>query len=131
VWQAPRRMVWAVSDRKMHSVSPPSSMALGPSNLMVSRALSEQYPTAGLNVYVAGDGADIYEDTFLKVAMSRGGVFNPTLILVGIRLGIDRVTPSYWPSLIASLQSSQSIGIAGLVFQLRPHLLSTTNRDNP
>lgn len=47
--------------------------------------------------------------------MSRGGKFTPTLILVGIRLGIDRVTPSYWPSLRASLQLPQSIGIAGSV----------------
>lgn len=99
-------------------------------NLMPSRALSEQYPAAGLNVYIAGDGADIYEDSFLKVAVDGGGAFIPTLILVGIRLGIDRVTPSYWPSLKASLQSPQSIGIAGSVFQPRPYRWSTTNRDN-
>lgn len=47
--------------------------------------------------------------------MSRDGAFTPTLILVGIRLGIDRVTPSYWSSLQASLQLPQSIGIAGSV----------------
>lgn len=47
--------------------------------------------------------------------MSRTGKFTPTLILVGIRLGIDRVTPSYWPSLRESLRLPQSVGIAGLV----------------
>lgn len=51
----------------------------------------------------------------MKVATSRNGAFTPTLILVGIRLGIDRVTPSYWSSLQASLQLPQSIGIAGSV----------------
>ena len=62
---------------------------------------------------MAGDGADIYQDSFLEVAVSSDGTFTPTLILVGIRLGIDRVTPSYWPSLRETLRLPQSIGIAG------------------
>jgi cysteine protease ATG4 len=82
---------------------------------MSRRALSGQYSSAGLHVYVAGDGADIYEDHFLQVATGRDGVFTPTLILIGIRLGIERVTPSYWPSLKESLKFPQSVGIAGLV----------------
>lgn len=60
-----------------------------------------------------GDGADVYEDSFFKLARADDGTFIPTLILVGIRLGIDRVTPAYWDALKASLQLPQSIGIAG------------------
>lgn len=41
------------------------------------------------------------------------GVFKPTLILVGIRLGIERVTPVYWEALKACVQMPQSVGIAG------------------
>lgn len=62
---------------------------------------------------MTGDGADVYEDSFLKVAIADNDLFTPTLILVGIRLGIDRVTPAYWETLKASLQLPQSIGIAG------------------
>ena len=60
-----------------------------------------------------GDGADVYEDSFFKLARAGDGTFKPTLILVGIRLGIDRVTPAYWGALKASLQLPQSVGIAG------------------
>ena len=60
-----------------------------------------------------GDGADVYEDSFFKLAKDGDGNFNPTLILVGIRLGIDRVTPAYWEALKATLQLPQSVGIAG------------------
>ena len=60
-----------------------------------------------------GDGADVYEDKFFKLAKARDGIFTPTLILVGIRLGIDRVTPAYWEALQTTLQLPQSVGIAG------------------
>lgn len=67
----------------------------------------------GMNVYMTGDGSDVYEDSFMEVARGEGQVFQPTLLLVGIRLGIDRVTPVYWDSLKSSLQLPQSVGIAG------------------
>ncbi|KAF2993239.1 Cysteine protease atg4 [Neopestalotiopsis sp. 37M] len=60
-----------------------------------------------------GDGPDVYEDNFMKIAMPDGKTFHPTVILVGTRLGIDKITPVYWEALIASLQMPQSIGIAG------------------
>jgi hypothetical protein len=41
------------------------------------------------------------------------GTFQPIMILVGTRLGIDRVNPVYWEALKASLQMPQSLGIAG------------------
>ncbi|TGJ80774.1 hypothetical protein E0Z10_g7996 [Xylaria hypoxylon] len=56
---------------------------------------------------------DVYEDNFMKIAKPDGATFHPTVILVGTRLGIDKITPVYWEALVASLQMSQSIGIAG------------------
>ncbi|EER37743.1 cysteine protease atg4 [Histoplasma capsulatum H143] len=83
------------------------------------RALSSECEHAGLNVYVTSDGSDVYEDRFRAIA-SAGGTgagtstdVHPTLILLGIRLGIDRVTPVYWEALKAVLKYPQSVGIAG------------------
>jgi len=67
----------------------------------------------GLRVYSTGDGPDVYEDEFMNIAKPQGGRFRPTLVLVGTRLGIDKITPVYWDALIASLQLPQSVGIAG------------------
>ncbi|TDZ28264.1 Cysteine protease ATG4 [Colletotrichum trifolii] len=66
-----------------------------------------------LRVYSTGDGPDVYEDDLLKIAKPEGSQFHPTLILVGTRLGIDKITPVYWEALIAALQMPQSVGIAG------------------
>ncbi|KAL9099414.1 MAG: hypothetical protein Q9163_005086 [Psora crenata] len=77
------------------------------------QALSHGYDKAGLNVYVNADGADVYEDRFSKLAKSSKGAFTPTVILLGTRLGIDRVTSAYWEALKASLELPQSLGIAG------------------
>lgn len=49
----------------------------------------------------------------MKVAKPDGQDFHPTLILIGTRLGIDKITPIYWDALIAALQMPQSVGIAG------------------
>lgn len=49
----------------------------------------------------------------MKVARDVSGAFQPTLILVGTRLGIDHITPIYWDALKKSLQLPQSVGIAG------------------
>ena len=81
--------------------------------MLSNRKLCEDYTTAGLKVYMNGDGSEVYEDAFHKVAITEDGVFHPTLVLVGIRLGIDRVTPVYWEALKAILQLKQSVGIAG------------------
>lgn len=74
--------------------------------------LSNNYEPAGLRVYITRDGGDVYEDAFRNVA-TVNGVFKPTLVLVGIRLGIERVTPVYWEALKACVQMPQSVGIAG------------------
>ncbi|MCJ1279543.1 Cysteine protease atg4 [Puttea exsequens] len=90
-----------------------STAALIYQTLTACRALSHEYDSTGLKVYINGDGADVYEDSFFKLAKDDSGAFQPTLILVGIRLGIDRVTPAYWEALKASVQLPQSVGIAG------------------
>lgn len=64
---------------------------------------------------MTGDGADVYMDSLFDLAKEDGLPFCPVLILVGIRLGIDTINPVYWNSLRASLQTPQSIGIAGSV----------------
>ncbi|KAF2835838.1 peptidase family C54 [Patellaria atrata CBS 101060] len=76
------------------------------------QALTNSYEPAGMKVYITGDGSDIYEDSFLSIAKP-SATFTPTLMLIGTRLGIDRITPVYWSSLAATLQMPQSIGIAG------------------
>lgn len=78
-----------------------------------NRALAHNSVPTELKVYINGDGADVYEDRFFSLAKAADGRFTPTLILVGIRLGIDRITPAYWEALKASLQIPQSVGIAG------------------
>lgn len=97
----------------MYPVSPRILRAC--SVLSEGRALSEEHAITGLRVYMTGDGSDVYEDTVFKIAKAENGTFGPTLVLVGIRLGIDRVTPVYWEALKASLRLPQSVGIAGSV----------------
>lgn len=105
-------MVWTFCDRKMYSVCE-FGRVQGPHADGFTRALSEQHLGTGLKVYMNGDGADVYEDTYRRMAMTDGNTCAPTLILVGIRLGIDRVTPAYWDSLKAAVRLPQSVGIAG------------------
>ncbi|KAK2816757.1 hypothetical protein FQN49_008014 [Arthroderma sp. PD_2] len=77
------------------------------------QALASSYSQAGLNVYITSDGSDIYERQFREIACSDGDRIRPTLILLGVRLGIDRVTPVYWESLKEVIRYPQSVGIAG------------------
>ena len=66
-----------------------------------------------LRVYVTNDTSEVYQDKFMSVARNNSGVFQPTLILLGTRLGINHITPVYWDGLKAALQFPQSVGIAG------------------
>ncbi|EAW22014.1 cysteine protease ATG4 [Aspergillus fischeri NRRL 181] len=59
------------------------------------------------------DTGDVHEDKFLDAANDERGSFRPTLILIGTRLGIDRITPVYWDAVKTTLQLPQSVGIAG------------------
>lgn len=76
---------------------------------------------SSLRVFSTGDLPDVYEDSFLAVAQPDGSTFTPTLILVGTRLGIDKINHVYQQALIAMLQMPQSIGIAGYVRFLAWH----------
>ncbi|MCJ1314283.1 Cysteine protease atg4 [Agyrium rufum] len=76
------------------------------------KALSQDTTPDELRIYLTGDGPDIYEDALFKLAKT-GAQFHPTLLLIGVRLGIDRVNPVYWNALRSSLELSQSVGIAG------------------
>jgi len=60
------------------------------------------------------EGGNVYEDTFRATAMA-GGVFQPTLLLIVTRLGVDSINPLYWEPFKSTLQMKQSIGIAGYV----------------
>lgn len=77
------------------------------------QALAARHEPSNLGVYITGDSLEVYEDNFMKAAKPDGVNFKPTLILIGTRLGLENVTPVYWEALKASLQMSQSIGIAG------------------
>ncbi|KAI4259210.1 MAG: hypothetical protein L6R42_004696 [Xanthoria sp. 1 TBL-2021] len=96
----------------LHLAASTPENGLGPLRPQDAYTLSQQ-SARDLKVYINGDGADVYEDRLLSLATSSEGKFSPTLVLVGIRLGIDRVTPAYWEALKASLQLPQSVGIAG------------------
>ncbi|KAJ5819663.1 Peptidase C54 [Penicillium riverlandense] len=75
--------------------------------------LSGECTDPKLRVYVTNDTSDVYEDKFTQVACDGAGHIQPTLILLGLRLGIDHVTPVYRDGLRATLQYPQSVGIAG------------------
>ncbi|KAI9708530.1 MAG: Cysteine protease atg4 [Bogoriella megaspora] len=92
------------------------------------KALTDQHEAAGLRVYSTGDSSDVYEDSFYAVAKAGDGTIHPTLILLGIRLGIDRVTPVYWEALKAALQMPQSVGIAGGRPSSSHYFLGTQNQ---
>ncbi|KAJ5520629.1 hypothetical protein N7463_001082 [Penicillium fimorum] len=77
------------------------------------RLLSTESETPQLRVYATNDTSDVYEDKFAHVAHDKSGQIQPTLILIGTRLGIDNVTPAYWDGLRAALTYPQSVGIAG------------------
>lgn len=79
------------------------------------KELSTECAAVGLRVYVTPSTSDVYEDRFRSIA-ARGPedpTVVPTLILLGIRLGPDRITPVYYEALKATLTYPQSIGIAG------------------
>jgi len=104
-------MVWTISDSPLHPVRglrTPTKCVL-----TIYRALTNSPENSDLRVYITGDGSDVYEDTFMNIAKPDGTDFKATLILVGTRLGLDKVTPVYWEALKSSLQMPQSIGIAG------------------
>lgn len=100
----------------MHTVRLSNILDLVSIQLTTSRALSEEYKDAGINVYASSDSTYVYEDKFKAVAYNQSDRMRPTLILLGTRLGIDRITPVYRKGLEYLLKLPQSLGIAGYVF---------------
>lgn len=64
---------------------------------------------------MTNDTSDVYEDQFTRLARAGTAHIQPTLILLGLRLGIEHITSVYRDGLRASLQFPQSVGIAGYV----------------
>ncbi|CBF82642.1 cysteine protease ATG4 [Aspergillus nidulans FGSC A4] len=77
------------------------------------QGLAARYDQSNLQVYIADDNSDVHQDKFMSVSRDEKGTVRPTLILLGLRLGIDRITAVYWNGLKAVLQLPQSVGIAG------------------
>ncbi|USW59528.1 Putative peptidase C54, papain-like cysteine peptidase superfamily [Septoria linicola] len=79
------------------------------------RALTDKYHEAGLRVYARPNDSDVYADAVIETASQKDAddKFQPTLIVLGIRLGIEKVTLAYHAALKAVLELPQSVGIAG------------------
>ena len=91
--------------------------------------LSSECESPKLNVYVTYD-TDVYEEQFIKQASGSSGCIQPTLILLGLRLGIEHVTSVYWDGLRATLKWPQSVGIAGYVHIAPESITECTNPEN-
>jgi cysteine protease ATG4 len=91
----------------LHAVAPITNHSI--------RSLASKAQSTGLRVYVRPDDSDVYADSVISTAtaFSADDTFEPTLILLGVRLGIDRITPVYHAALRSILETPQSVGIAG------------------
>lgn len=80
-----------------------------------ARALATRHSPSSLRVYARPDDSDVYIDSLLATATQKSAddEFQPTLIVLGVRLGIDRITPVYHAALQQALEMPQSVGIAG------------------
>ncbi|KAK9464189.1 peptidase family C54 [Lipomyces oligophaga] len=78
------------------------------------KILCGQFPKCGLRVYVGGDAGDVYRENLMEIATNSGAeLFTPTLVLLGMKLGIEKITPVYYDALKYVLALPQSVGIAG------------------
>lgn len=79
-----------------------------------SQSCKDTSDTLPLHVYIS-NGADVYEDQLMKTATANGTrpAFEPTLVLLGVRLGTDKFNSIYWPNLQRILSSKFAVGIAG------------------
>ncbi|KAF9436008.1 Cysteine protease atg4 [Entomortierella beljakovae] len=85
----------------------------GPSTTsQVTKALVHNFPESGLSVYVTTDGV-IYKDQVEEAMAKKPGGFGSLLILVTIRLGIDKLNPIYNDAIKSTFEFPQSLGIAG------------------
>ncbi|KAG0090875.1 Cysteine protease atg4 [Podila epicladia] len=86
----------------------------GPSTTsQVTKALVHNFPESGLGVYVTTDGV-VYKDQVEEAAtLKKNDGFGHLLILVTIRLGIDKLNPIYNDAIKTTFEFPQSLGIAG------------------
>ncbi|KAG0246441.1 hypothetical protein B0O80DRAFT_493178 [Mortierella sp. GBAus27b] len=85
----------------------------GPSTTsQVIQALVHSFPGSGLNVYVTTDGV-IYKNQVEETMARNKSGFSNLLILVTIRLGIDKLNPIYNNAIKATFEFPQTLGIAG------------------
>lgn len=104
--------------RDVYSEFPPhdaTRAAPTASNEHPNRALTNKHNPTNLRVYARPDDSDVYADSLFATASQKDANdhFQPTLIVLGIRLGIDRITPVYHAALKAALEMPQTVGIAG------------------
>lgn len=114
MWKIPWGMVWTVRHGSVHRVGIKRADTRAKLT-RDDRNLSRECDSPRLRVYVTNDTSDVYEDRFTRLAGDETGRIQPTLILLGLRLGIEHITSVYWDGLRAALQFPQSVGIAGYV----------------
>lgn len=92
---------------KFNSELPTTGLSFAPTTKTQSRG------NHNLHVYISC-GTDIYEDLLMNTATSNHSrSFEPTLVLLGVRLGTDKFNAVYWPNLQRLLASRFAVGIAG------------------
>lgn len=62
---------------------------------------------------LVSESCDLYEDTIFETLQGSGSPPHALLILLPVRLGIDKVNPYYYASLFQLLDMKHSVGIAG------------------
>lgn len=86
---------------------------LGPSSVAVAlRSLVNRHKPDRFTIYVSDDGM-VYKDHVERLCLDYSGEWKSVLIVVPIRLGLDRLNPVYIPSLKKMFTLPQSLGIAG------------------
>lgn len=87
----------------------------GPSNAAKSiQKLCEESFFSKLRVYISTDSGDIFEDELLEICSEKDSTsFVPTLILCGVRLGLQTINPVYWDFLKFVLRTEYGVGISG------------------
>lgn len=77
------------------------------------RKCVERHGMASLRMEVAEDGA-VYRERIRQLCeLPSNGTWRSLVLLVPLRLGLDRLNPEYVPALLACLQLPQCLGIIG------------------
>jgi len=66
----------------------------------------------GVVLHVAMDGS-VYRDEVVAAASGGGGGWRPLLLLVPLRLGLDRLNAEYVPTILGLLRLPQCVGVIG------------------